>query len=77
MRFSIRNKLLAGFGAVIAVLAILGVMALSQMGSINAGATSFNDDVVPSITVVDTASQDAEAVRSTQYQQSWRVTRPR
>jgi nitrogen fixation/metabolism regulation signal transduction histidine kinase len=68
MRFSIRNKLLAGFGAVIAVLAILGVMALSQMGSINAGATSFNDDVVPSITVVDTASQDAEAVRSTQYQ---------
>jgi methyl-accepting chemotaxis protein len=68
MRFSIRTKLFAGFGAVIAILLILGVVALGQMGSIKAGTEAFNDDVVPSITAVDGAAEAAQAVRSIQYQ---------
>ncbi|HEY0344260.1 MAG TPA: methyl-accepting chemotaxis protein [Solirubrobacteraceae bacterium] len=68
MRFSIRTKLFAGFGAVIAILLILGVTALAQMGSIKAGTEALNNDVLPSVAAVDTAAEAAQAVRGIQYQ---------
>ena len=67
MRLSIRTKLLAAFGALIAILVVLGVVALGQMGSIKSGADAFNDDIVPSISRVDDLAAVFDGYRLDQF----------
>ena len=52
-RFPIGAKLAAGFAAVLLLLVLLGVLSLGQLSSVSAGAQTFNDDVVPSVSTLD------------------------
>jgi len=67
MRLTIRTKLFAGFAAVIAVLILLGSVAVNQMGSIKAGSDAFNDDIVPSISLVDDITANFGMYRLDQF----------
>jgi methyl-accepting chemotaxis protein len=45
LRFTVRNKLFAGFGAVVALIVVLGVVAVAKLGSINTQAGSLSGAV--------------------------------
>ena len=49
MRLTVRNKLLAGFAAVLALSVVLGVVALSKMGTINGSTVALATKSVPSV----------------------------
>jgi hypothetical protein len=61
---SIRGKLLAGFGAVLALTAVLGVVMLSQIGAVNNGADRIGTNSLPSVRQIDQAALDASSARS-------------
>ena len=60
---SIRAKLLSGFGAVLALTVILGVVMLSQISSVNSGAVSIGSNALPSVEQIDQIAIDAASAR--------------
>jgi methyl-accepting chemotaxis protein len=61
---SIRGKLLAGFGAVLALTVILGVVMLSEISTVNNGADNIGTNAMPSIQHIDQAALAAASARS-------------
>ncbi|HEY4278935.1 MAG TPA: methyl-accepting chemotaxis protein [Conexibacter sp.] len=49
VRFNVRTKLLSGFLVVIAMMVVIGVIAISRMGGINNNVKQFGGDVAPSL----------------------------
>jgi methyl-accepting chemotaxis protein len=60
---SIRGKLLAGFGAVLALTVTLGVVMLVQVASVNAGGVRIGTGVLPSVARIDRIAIDASTSR--------------
>ena len=60
---SIRGKLFAGFGAVLAVSVVLGVVMLSEIASVNAGAVAIGTNALPSVQRIDQIGLDAATSR--------------
>ncbi|MBB4663536.1 HAMP domain-containing methyl-accepting chemotaxis protein [Conexibacter arvalis] len=48
MRFTVRTKLLAGFLVVVALMAVIGIIAITRIGSITDETRGLGDDVIPS-----------------------------
>jgi methyl-accepting chemotaxis protein len=67
MNFNIRTQLLSAFGVVALIVLVLGLLSLRSLGTIKAGADTFNRDVVPSISLIDDASIQAETYRQAQF----------
>jgi methyl-accepting chemotaxis protein len=67
-RISLRTKLLGGFGAVLAITALLGVIALSKMGAIEAGTQSIQQKTVQSVKLIGELQNDVSAYRRTQLE---------
>jgi methyl-accepting chemotaxis protein len=68
MRFTVQRKLFGGFAAVLALLVVLGVIALVQMASIGSNVTTVGQNILPSVETikeVDAASMD---YRGTQFE---------
>jgi methyl-accepting chemotaxis protein len=55
----IRGKLFAGFGVVLALTAILGVVLLSEMGNVERGGAYVGNDTLKSVELIDRVSFDA------------------
>jgi methyl-accepting chemotaxis protein len=68
MRLSVRAKLYAGFGAVLALMCVLALVAIVKMGSLHDAASKINDDVVTSVSVVDDISSGVERFHSQQWE---------
>ncbi|MBV9802084.1 MAG: methyl-accepting chemotaxis protein, partial [Solirubrobacterales bacterium] len=68
---SVRAKLFGGFGVVLALAVVLGVVLIAQMGSVNAGGVYIATNSVPSIEVIDQIQGDEQAYRSDQL---WNIT---
>jgi methyl-accepting chemotaxis protein len=68
MRFSVRAKLYAGFGAVLALMCVLALVAIVKMGSLHDAASKINDDVVASVSVVDDISSGVERYHGQQWE---------
>src|SRR5579862_2560316 len=51
---SLRAKLFSGFGAVLALTAIMGVVLLSQVSSVYSGGKSIGNKALPSVHAIDT-----------------------
>jgi methyl-accepting chemotaxis protein len=68
MRFSVRNKLLAGFLAIIAMTVALGAIALSKMAAMNANTEYIAANSVPSIVIIAKARAAVKDYRSDQLQ---------
>jgi methyl-accepting chemotaxis protein len=67
-RISLRTKLLGGFGAVLAITALLGVLALSKMGAIESGTQSIQQKTVQSVKLIGELQNDVSAYRRTQLE---------
>ena len=69
MRFlrdlSVRGKLLGGFGAVLALTAILGLVLLTEMGSVNSGGSAIGAQV-PAVEAIGGIARDAVDFRRAQ-----------
>ncbi len=63
---SLRAKLLAGFGAVLALTAVLGFTLLSQLGSVNQGGEWLGAHAVPKLEQLATIGQDVADLRRAQ-----------
>jgi methyl-accepting chemotaxis protein len=61
---SIRGKLFAGFGTVLALTVILGVVMLSEIGSVNSGAVSIGANALPSVQQIDQTALAASGASS-------------
>ena len=48
MRMSVRTKLFGAFGVVIALMVVLGFVAIAKLGSVNSRATYLGDTSIPS-----------------------------
>ncbi len=68
---SIRAKLFSGFGIVLAVSLVLGVVLMTEMGSVNSGGAYIAANTVPSIEVIDQIKADEQAYRADQL---WNIT---
>ncbi len=70
MRFfrdlSVRAKLFGGFGVVLVLAVVVGVVLLSQMGSINAGAVYIGDNALPSTQMIGQIDRDVVDYRRAQ-----------
>src|SRR5690349_10261838 len=70
MRFlrdlSVRGKLLGGFGAVLALSTVLGVVLLSELGSVNGGGVTLGTNAVPSLEAIGGIGRDATDMRRAQ-----------
>src|SRR4051812_11665030 len=55
MRHSLRFKLLGAFGAVVVLMVVLGILALSKLGSINDSTEKLATSAVPSMQVAGDA----------------------
>jgi methyl-accepting chemotaxis protein len=75
MKLSIRNQLLGAFGLIAVLVLALGLISLRSLGDVKAGATAFNDDVVPSISLIDTARTESESYRQAQFRHVTAQTR--
>ncbi|MGA2014559.1 MAG: methyl-accepting chemotaxis protein, partial [Solirubrobacteraceae bacterium] len=64
---SVRGKLLAGFGAVLALTVILGVVMLTQISSVDAGGVNIGSNL-PSVEAIDQIGIDTAAARIDQAQ---------
>ena len=67
MRLSVRTKLFAGYGAVLVLMVVLCVIAISKMGALHDSASKINDDVLTSIELVDDVAIAAGIYRQDQY----------
>jgi methyl-accepting chemotaxis protein len=68
VRFTVRNKLAAGFVAVALLMLVPGVFALSKLGEINGNGTFVGEKTVPSIVTIATISGTLKDYRSDQLQ---------
>ncbi len=68
MRFfrdlSVRAKLFGGFGAVLLLAIVVGVVLMSEMGTVNAGGVYIATNSLPSIKVVDQIHADENSYRA-------------
>ena len=63
---SLRGKLLVSFGAVLLVTAVLGGVAILEMGSIRSAASVIANNAVPSIRTINKVNADEQAYRRDQ-----------
>jgi len=63
---SVRMKLFGGFGLVLALSLIVGVVLITQMGSINTGGVYVGDNALPSVQMIGQISKDAVDYRRAQ-----------
>jgi len=63
---SVRGKLLGGFGAVLALTAILGVVLLTEMGTVHSGGAVMGSEDVPSIESIGAIARNATDLRRAQ-----------
>ena len=68
LRLSLRTKLLSGFGAVLLVTALVGGVAISQMGSIAAGTKELQRTTVPGVSVIGEVSGEIALYRLRQLE---------
>jgi methyl-accepting chemotaxis protein len=68
MRLSLRTKLYAGFGAVLALMLILALVAIVKMGSLHDAASNINDNTVSSISIVDDVATGIERYHGQQWE---------
>src|SRR5215218_2704844 len=76
MRFSVRNKLLAGFLALVVMMIALGAIALSKMSAINANTEYIAANSVPSIVIIGKARSAVKDYRGDQMQHIIATTQP-
>jgi methyl-accepting chemotaxis protein len=67
MRLTLRNKLFLGFGAVLALMLVLALASLHNLGQVGDGTDAINNDVLASIEKIDDVKANAEAYRSDQF----------
>ena len=53
MRLPLRTKLLGGFGAVVALMVVLGLLGLNNVSSVEQGAQRINNTTVASVNAVN------------------------
>ncbi|MFL5829616.1 MAG: methyl-accepting chemotaxis protein [Solirubrobacteraceae bacterium] len=63
---SIRTKLFGGFGVVLALSAIMGVVLLSELASVNSGGVYLGDSALPSVAAIGQINRDAVDFRRAQ-----------
>jgi methyl-accepting chemotaxis protein len=63
---SVRAKLLGGFGIVLAVNAVMGLILLSELGTINSGSESLGTKSVPQVQAIGQIARDAVDFRRAQ-----------
>jgi methyl-accepting chemotaxis protein len=66
VRLTIRNKLLGGFGAVVVLMLLLGVVALSKLGAVNQRNVDTSTNTVPSLGLIADARQAMQELRKDQ-----------
>jgi methyl-accepting chemotaxis protein len=70
MRFlrdlSVRGKLFGGFGAVLALTAVMGVVLLAELGTVNSAGATIGTQAVPSIDAIGVIARDAADFRRAQ-----------
>ncbi|HWT94722.1 MAG TPA: methyl-accepting chemotaxis protein [Solirubrobacteraceae bacterium] len=64
---SIRTKLLAGFGAVIVLLAVLGLSSTGQINGMADETANINNNTLPSISLIDDIALGVQTVRKDQF----------
>jgi methyl-accepting chemotaxis protein len=74
MRLSVRTKLFAGFGAVVAVAAVLGIVAVLNMGSMNHDTVAVTDTDLPTVLLVGHVATAAGQYRTDQFEASSATT---
>jgi methyl-accepting chemotaxis protein len=67
MRLTLRNKLFLGFGAVLALMLLLAVVGLHNLGKVGDGTDQINNDVLASVEKIDDVKANAEAYRQDQF----------
>jgi len=67
MRLTLGAKLFGGFAAILALMVVLGLLAITKMGSIADGARTINEDIVTSVSLVDDIARDTQIVRKDQF----------
>ncbi|MFA9272151.1 MAG: methyl-accepting chemotaxis protein [Baekduiaceae bacterium] len=67
MRVPLRAKLLGGFGAVVALMVVLGLLGLNNVSSVEQGAERINDDTVPSVNAVNEMRIWSQTLRKDQF----------
>jgi methyl-accepting chemotaxis protein len=68
---SLRTKLFAAFGAVLALSVIMGVVLISEMSSVNTGGVDIGTNALPAIEVIDNLQYEQTAYRADQL---WNIT---
>jgi methyl-accepting chemotaxis protein len=68
---SLRTKLFASFGVVIVLAVIMGVVLISEMGSVNNGGVYVGADILPSIELIDNIQYQQTSYREAQL---WNIT---
>lgn len=63
---SVRVKLFGGFGTVLLVTAVMGVVLLSELDSVDAGGVFTGQNVLPSIEIIDRLEQNVLDYRRAQ-----------
>jgi methyl-accepting chemotaxis protein len=66
LKFTVRTKLLSGFLVVIALMVVLGLVAISRMGAVNDNVKQFGSDVVPSLRAIGSINAYVFLYRSDQ-----------
>ena len=66
MRFTIRNKLFLGFGALLALMLTASLLALANIASISDDTATMHEDVLPNVEMLGTLKSDALAFRNEQ-----------
>jgi methyl-accepting chemotaxis protein len=68
---SLRTKLFASFGAVLALAVIMGVVLISEMSNVNTGGVDIGTNALPAIEVIDNLQYEQTAYRADQL---WNIT---
>ncbi|MBJ7332484.1 MAG: MCP four helix bundle domain-containing protein [Solirubrobacteraceae bacterium] len=71
MRLPLRTKLLGGFGAVVTLMVILGLLALNNVTTVQDGAKKINDDTVPSVNAVNEMRIWSQTMRKDQFRHAF------
>jgi methyl-accepting chemotaxis protein len=68
MRFTIRNKLFLAFGALLALMVVASLLALSNIAKVGEGASEMHQDVLPTVERLGTVRSEAQAYRTAQFE---------
>src|SRR3954452_12912487 len=68
MNLSLAKKLSAGFGAVVLLLLVLGLLSLSRMGSMNSAAGLVGDKALVRVAAMGDAREAAQSFRAAELQ---------